>query len=369
MMVLREVFRRPLRTLLSAFGMAGAVALLILGRFGMDSISYYFETVFGREHRQDLTVTFTEPIDARAAGELRRVPGVLASEGVRAVPVRAGFEQRRRDAVLLGLPDRGALQRLMTREGRAQSLPDQGVVITKTLGEVLGLRLGDRIDLQLREGDRRWVRPVVTAFIDESNGLQVYAPRRLVSALSRDVGAVSSVLLRVEPGAVAAVERRLQRSPKVLDIAELKTDVERLREMNASFIDVWTVVSILLAVSVIFGVNYNNARIALAARSRDLASLRVLGYSRREVSRILLGGLAVEVALAIPLGLVLGRIWAEQFMAQSVDPETFRFSTIVSARTYLLATVVALAAALASGLWVRRSLDSLDLIGVLKTRE
>lgn len=369
MMVLREALRRPLRTLMSSFGIAGAVALLILGRFGMDSISYYFETVFRREHRQDLSVVFTHPIAPRAANELLRFPGVLAAEGVRAVPVRASFEQRRRDVVLIGLPDRASLQRLMTRRGQAQPLPEHGVVITKTLGEVLGLKLGQRIDLEVREGDRRRVYPSVTGFLDESAGMQVYATRQLVAQLSGDLGAVSSVLLRVEPDRLLDVERRLRSSPQILDISDTRNEMQRLRDMNASFIDIWTIVSIALSASVIFGVNYNNARIALAARSRDLASLRVLGYSRREVGSVLLGSLALEVGIAIPLGLVLGRVWAEQFMNMSLDPETFRFATTVSAHTYLMAAAVALASALASALWVRRNLNDLDLIAVLKTRE
>jgi len=369
MMVVREVLRRPFRTLLSSLGIAGAVALLILGRFGWDSISHYFEAIFRRQQRQDLSVSFARPIDPRAVGELRRWPGVLAAEGLRAVPVRARFEQRVRDSVLLGLPDQPSLRRLVTRFGRAQDLSKDGVVITTTLGEVLGLRLGDRIDLDVLEGDRRRIRPVVDGFLDEANGLQVYASKQLVAELSGDQGTVSSVLLRVDPPALDEVERRLSRSPQVIDVADAVNDMQRLRDMNASFIDIWTVVSIVLAGSVIFGVNYNNARIALAARSRDLASLRVLGYSQREVAKVLLGGLAVEVGLAVPLGLLLGRVWAEQFMRMSLDPETFRWSVTVSPRTYFMAAAVAIVSAAASALWVRRSLNDLDLIGVLKTRE
>ena len=138
--------------------------------------------------------------------------------------------------------------------------------------------------------------------------------------------------------------------------------------MNGSFMDVWTLVSITLASSVILGVVYNNARIALSARSRDLASLRVLGFSRGEISRVLIGGLAVEVLLAIPIGLWLGKKWGEQFMRQ-VDQETFRWAVVIAPRTYALATAVSLLAATAAALWVRRSLDRLDLIAVLKTRE
>lgn len=369
MMVLREVLRRPLRTLLSSFGIAGAVALLILGHFGWDSVTYYFETLFDREQRQDISVVFREPVAPRAASELRRLPGVVSAEGLRAVPVRARFDQHLREAVLLGLPEHASLRRLLTRSGDAQELPRDGVLVTKTLGELLGLRVGDRIELEPRQGERRLVRPVVTAFLDESNGLQIYAPEQLVSSLSGDLGAVSSVLLRVDPNAIDGVERRLRRSPAVLDIADAHGDAQRMREMNASFIDVWTMVSIVLSASVIFGVNYNNARIALAARSRDLASLRVLGYSRREVGNILLGSLAVEVGIAIPLGLWLGRVWSEWFMTMSIDPETFRWSVHIEPSTYLLATSVALLSALASALWVQRSLGRLDLIAVLKTRE
>ncbi|HXK18252.1 MAG TPA: FtsX-like permease family protein [Polyangiaceae bacterium] len=369
MMVVREVLRRPFRTLLSSLGIAGAVALLILGRFGWDSISHYFEAIFLRQQRQDLSVNFARPIDPRAVGELRRWPGVLTAEGLRAVPVRARFEQRVRDSVLIGMPSESTLRRLVTRFGSAQELSKDGVVITATLGQVLGLRLGDRIDLDVLEGDRRRIRPVVDGFLDEANGLQVYAPKELVAELSGDHGTVSSVLLRVDPLALADVERRLSRSPQVIDIADAVNDMQRLRDMNASFIDIWTVVSIVLAASVIFGVNYNNARIALAARSRDLASLRVLGYSRREVAKVLFGGLAIEVALAVPLGLVLGRVWAEQFMRTSLDPETFRWSVTVAPRTYFMAATVAIVSAAASALWVRRSLNDLDLIGVLKTRE
>jgi putative ABC transport system permease protein len=172
----------------------------------------------------------------------------------------------------------------------------------------------------------------------------------------------------VDPREVASIEDFLRRSPVVIDVSDLHADMLRLYDMNKKAFDVWTLVSTLLAVAVIFGVVYNNARIALAAQSRDLASLRVLGFSRREISRILLGGLAVEVLLAIPIGLLLGLAWAHQF-ASAMDQETFRWQVVIAPHTYAFAAGVALLAAAASALWVRQSLDRLDLIGVLKTRE
>jgi putative ABC transport system permease protein len=242
------------------------------------------------------------------------------------------------------------------------------VLVTQTLGEILDLAVGDRPALEVREGERRTVYPVIVGFIDESIGLQVYGQADLVAALQGDEGAVSSVVMKVEREKIAGVEAELRRSPHVIDVSDARADMERLFDMNASIMNVWTAISIALASSVVFGVVYNNARISLAARGRELASLRVLGFSKREISSILLWGLAIEVLLAIPLGLALGRVWAEQFMA-TVDRETFRWQVVVAPRTYALAVAVTLIGAAASALWVRRKLDHLDLVSVLKARE
>jgi len=368
LMVWREVQRRPLRTLLSSLGIAGAVALLILGRFGLDSLDSYLERTLRREQRQDLAVSFARPVSPRVVGELARLPGVLTAEGQRTVPVRVRHEHRMRDSVLIGMSRTTSLRQLVERGGSRVPIPPDGVLVTTTLARILGVNAGDRLELEIREGERPTVRPVVVGFVDESMGLSVYAPTELLADLEGDLGAVSAALLAVVPSASPAIQERLRRSPQVIDVSELSSDIQRLRDMNGSFMDVWTLVSITLASSVILGVVYNNARIALSARGRDLASLRVLGFSRSEISRVLIGGLAIEVLFAIPIGLWLGKKWSEQFMLQ-VDQETFRWAVVIAPRTYALASAVSLLAAGAAALWVRRSLDRLDLIAVLKTRE
>jgi putative ABC transport system permease protein len=368
LMVLREIQRRPLRTALSASGMAGAIALMILGHFGADSLESYLVSTYRREQRQDLSVTFAQPVDARVVGELSRMPGVLMAEGLHAVPVRVHYENGSRDSVLMGLPPGGTLRQLLGYAGRAVELPDDGMLVSRTLGEILGAHVGDRLELEVREGRRPVIRPVIAGFIDDTVGLTLYARAGVVARLEGDVGAVSTALLKVDRVDLPAVEQRLRRSPRVIDVNDIGNDVDRLRDMNGSMMDIWTLVSITLSACVIFGVVYNNARIALASRSRELATLRVLGLSRAEISSILIGGLAVEVAVAVPAGLWLGWRWSVFFM-RAVDRETFRWAVVVAPTTYVLGAIVALLAAAVSALWVRRSVDRLDLIGVLKTRE
>ena len=370
MMILREVARRPLRTALSALGMAGAIALIILGNFAMDSIDEHFDDVVRREQRQDLSVAFAAPLSRRAARETARAPGVLVAEETRIVPVRIKVDQRMRDTTLVGIPDGSTLRQLVERGlgPGVVTLPPDGILVTKVLGEVLGFGIGDRVEVEVREGKRAVVHPVVVGFVDEATGIQLYARASFVASLVHDTGAVSGALLTIDPPRRAALEERLRRSPRVIDVGDLKEDIARLRAMNSDAMDVWSLMSITLSACVIFGVVYNNARIALATRSRDLASLRVLGMTRAEISSILIGGLAIEVLLAIPLGLVLGRVWSQLFM-QNIDQESFRWTVFITPKTYALAIGVVLFSAAASALWVRRSLDHLDLISVLKTRE
>jgi putative ABC transport system permease protein len=368
MMILRELERRPLRTLLSAVGIAGALALLVLGRFALDSVEAYLEGTLRREQRHDVAVTFDRPVSARAIGELAAVPGVWRVEGLRAVPARLRQGHRARDTAVVGIPRGATLRRVLERGGREVEVPADGILVTAKLAELLGVVVGDRPELELREGGRPVVRPVVAGLVDESIGLQVYARAELVSRLEGDGGAVSAALLTVDPLRLDGVEARLRALPRVLDVSELRAEVQRMRDQQASIEDVRTLVCVGLAAVVIFGVVYNNARIALATRARDLGSLRVLGFRSGDVAGILVGGMVAELALATPLGLWLGRSWARLVLAMA-DQEQFRWVAHVAPSTYVLATFVGVLAAAASALWVRRNVDRLDLVGVLKTRE
>jgi len=368
MMVLRELERRPLRTVLSSLGIASALALLVLGRFALDSVEAYLEGTLRREQRQDLSVSFDRPVSPRALRELAAMPGVRHVEGVRAVPARVRHEHRTRDAVVVGLPAGATLRRPLDRGGGVVTVPADGVLVTTRLGEVLGLRLGDRPEVELREGARPVVRPPVAGFVDESMGLQLYARQEVVARLEGDAGALRSALLTVDPLEAGALQERLRRLPRVIEVSDLRADVRRMRDMQASIEEVRTIVCVGLAVTVIFGVVYNNARIALATRARELGSLRVLGFSSHEIASILIGGMAAELVVALPVGLYLGRRWA-QLVLQGGEQEQFRWVAYVSPSTYVLATLVAALAVAASALWVRRNVERLDLIGVLKTRE
>ncbi len=368
MMVMRELRRRPLRLVLSSIGIAAAVGIMVVGRFSTDSMDNLIDVIFHQEQRGDLTVAFLNPQPVGVEHELELLPGVLDAEGLRVVPVRLRSGPRWRESAISGLPTPSRLRGLVDRNGHTTTLPEKGLVMSAKLAEILAVKVGDAVEAEVREGKRPVLALPIVALIDDSFGLQAYMNiddlhRRLHQELS-----ISLVQLRVDPTQLDELRRRLKKMPTVAQVTVKAVVVERFKGKSAETMRVTTLVLSFFGAIIAIGVVYNNARVALSMRARDLASLRVLGFSQREVTGILLGELAVQMIVGIPLGLLLGNYWCHALMNTN-DPETFRFALHVSSQTYAFAALVAIGAAVVSALLVRRKLSRQDLIEVLKTRE
>ena len=161
---------------------------------------------------------------------------------------------------------------------------------------------------------------------------------------------------------------RFKELPVVASLSMKSLTVNAFLEKIANLVLVSAGILTAFAVIIAAGVVYNAARIALQERAWELASLRVLGFTRDEVSRLLFAELAIELALGIPIGFVFSRQLID-LLARVHSGETFQVPPIIGASTYGMAALVVLAAAIASGLVVRRQIDRLDLVSALKTRE
>jgi putative ABC transport system permease protein len=318
--------------------------------------------------RQDATVTFVEPASARALSEVRSLPGVLHAEPFRAVPARIRFGHRSRPLAVTGLVAKPTLQRVVDRSGRVIELPPAGLVLSKTLAEVLGARAGDTVTVEVLEGARPVLRPAVTGLVDEYMGLSAYMEIDALRRALREGGSLSGAHVQLDEAAEDEFHRRIKATPRVAAVALSRAAYRSFQETLAQNMTIMTVMNLIFAGIIAFGVVYNAARISLSERSRELASLRVLGFTLAEISLILLGELAVLTLLALPVGLAIGyglALW----IVTAFDSEVYRFPMVITSRALAWSCLATIAAAGASGLLVRRKLDGLDLVAVLKTRE
>jgi putative ABC transport system permease protein len=367
-MIWRNLARRPVRALLSTFGMALAVAILVVGFYFVDAIDHLAQLQFRTVQREDVTVLFHDPRPARARHELARLGGVLRAEPFRVVPARIRHGHASRRVPLFGLEPGTELRRIVDAGGATSAVPPEGAVLTAKLAEILGVGPGDTLDVEVLEEGRPTRRVRVAGLADEPIGLNAYMDAGALHRLMREDASVSGAFLRVDARALPALHAELKRMPAVAGATTRLAALQGYEETLARSLGVFTTVLVVFAMVIAAAMVYNAARIALSERGRELASLRVLGFTRGEVSLLLLGEQALLTLAAIPVGFAIGhRLCA--VLAAAYQWELFRMPLVLGPRTYGFAIAVIAAAALGSAAIVRRRIDRLDLVAVLKTRE
>lgn len=367
-MIMRNLERKPLRAVTTAAGIAGSVAILIAGTFWSDAIEWFMDVQFNMVQRAQVNVGFAEPVSRAVRWELERLPGVKQAEVTRAIPVRLRAGHRSYRTAIQGLADDATLLRILDAELREAKPAPGGVLLTTRLAERLGVAPGDEVAAELLEGKRIKAPLRVSGTVRELAGMNAWMRLEDLNRLAREGAMVSGAGLLVDRAQEAALLERLKQMPAAAVVIVNRTLVDTFRETSAKNVLFFTAILSAFAATIAVGVVYNSARIQLAERAWELASLRVLGFTRGEVSVLLLAELALEIAAAIPLGFAAGYGLAALLLAL-MPHEMIEFPLVISRPTYLYAGVVVVAAGVVSALIVRNRIDNLDMVGVLKTRE
>lgn len=366
--IMRNIERKPVRTFLSILGIAVACATMISSGFFKDSVDYMVNVQFVLSQKEDIAVAFTDPTSYKALYALKEMEGVHHAETFRTVPVKIRFGNRSYKTTLNGIEPESRLHPLLNTNLQKVVLPQEGIVLNDYLGEILGVEAGDTVTVEILEGAKTIRQVPVVALVKLYLGVMGYMDITALNRLMKEGDAISGAYLTVDSLQREKLYRSFVDMPRVSGTIVRRNEIRNFYDVQAKGMLFFTFIATLMACSISIGVVYNNARIALSERSRELSSLRVLGYTRGEISYILLGELAIIALAAIPLGFFIG-YWLCAYISQALASDLFRVPMIIEMKTFSLAAAVVLAAASASGLIVRNKLDHLDLVEVLKTRE
>jgi putative ABC transport system permease protein len=367
-MVLRQLERHPIKTAISTAAVALSVAIVVVGNFMQDSIDKVIQSQFFDVQRYDMLVATVEPVEYDAIYELQSLPGVYESEPMRIVSTRLRMRHRSRRVAIRGLLPDSDLMRLIDREGRETRLPPDGLVISKMLADVLHIRAGDVVRIEVLQEKRPVLDIPVAALIDDISGLNAYMDIDALNRHMREGRRVNAAMLATDAFYRSDIYREIKETPRIASVTVKEASVQSFRNTIAQNMNFMRLINLMFSVIIASGVVYNGARISLSERSRELATLRVIGFTRTEISTILLGEIWTITLIAVPFGLLLGYFFA-MLLSVFFQQEVFRFPFVIENSTYGLAAAVVLAASIVSALAVRRQLDHLDLIAVLKSRE
>jgi putative ABC transport system permease protein len=367
-MVLRNIERRPLRTAATIVGAALAVALLASGRFPYDAVDRVLHVEFQLAQRYDILVAFTRQRPVESARELAHLDGVLSAEPFRSAGVRVRRGAASRATTITGVEPTSKLYRLVDTDGREYVPPAGGCAITLWLSRYLGVRPGDTIAVELLEQGGVSRPCVISGVFDPTIGQGIYMSRVALNELLREQDAASGVYIGVAPAHEASVVAQLKDFPGVAGTVSRAATIQNIDEqMRQSMTFVLTLI-ITSACVIAMGVVYNSARIALSERGRELASLRVLGFTTNEVAGMLLGEQATMLAVSLPIGVLLGAAFSLA-LSRGFETERFHFPYVLALGSQLFAMSVVVVSAVLAGLIVRRRVGRLDMVTALRTRE
>jgi putative ABC transport system permease protein len=367
-LILRNLERRPIRAMMSSLGVAFSVAILIVGLFMFDGMDLMLRVEFEIAQREDLTVSFNRDVGSEVRYALQRMPGVTRVEPYQVVPVRLRAGHREREVGITALEPGSRLRRIVGESGAVRPLPLDGMVMSEVLADRLRVERGDTLLVEALTGLRRTEPIVLADVVDDVLGAACYMSTDAVRRLTREGPRASGAYLLTDGQHLDAVSEELKNAPAVASVASPETMLASFqRQLDESlYVAISFIVGFASIISV--AVIYNGTRIALSERGRELASLRVLGFTKQEVATLLFGEQAIITLVAIPVGWAIG--WGLAYLlVTSLNSETYRIPLVVSLSTYAWTAGITLIAATLSGMLVRRRLNRMDLIAVLKTRE
>ncbi len=364
-MFLRHIERRPLRAMVSIVGMSLAISVLTMGTYISDAIDYLIDHQFGAADRYDMSVSFIEPRTTGAVHEIASLPGVINTEPFRVVSARLSHNHRTERQAIIGVPIDPELSRVLDDKGRPIRVPTSGLVLTEALAKQLGAAPGDAVTVEVLEGQRPVLVSRVEGLARSYVGSGAYMSLDALHGVLREGDVASGVHLTFDPRETGAFFARLKDTPQVASTVVKRAALESFENTLAESIMIMRAFNLSFACVIAVGVVYNSARIALAERARELATLRVLGMSRGEIAAIFFGELALLMLAAIPVGLTGGYVLCK-VMSSLMSTETHRIPFVISPGTMAFAVAVVLAAAIVTALDSKRQLDEIDLIAVLK---
>jgi putative ABC transport system permease protein len=367
--ILRNIVRWPARAAMTCGGVACSVGLLVLALQWNDSMDYLARSYFFDAQRQHVMIGLVEPQSTSVVHDVAHLPGVLAVEPMRVVGADLSVGPVTHRGALTGVAAGAVLQPIYDDRRHAEvPVPPGGLVLSTRLADKLGVTIGDNVWIKVLEGRRPLAQVPVVDLVETYIAMPAYLHIDALNRLLKEPPSVEYVSLLVDRRQEASLYAELKELPVVSAVMLRQAAIDSYYDTVVRHLMVFISMFSALACALGFGVAYNSARIALSERGRELATLRVLGFSRGEISYILLGEVGLLIVIALPIGCLLGRLLS-QLMAAAFDSELYRVPLTIEGSTYGVAVVIALAATALSAAIVRTRLDRLNLIEVLKTRE
>jgi putative ABC transport system permease protein len=369
-MVLRNVLRSRLRTAACVFAAAMGASLLVNGFMMQLSLEHLVDFQFRRVMRSDVDLAFKDERGQDALSEAARLPGVDCAEPTLSVACTFINGSHRKKGSVTGLLPNARLTIPRDRHARPIRVPDHGLTFSRTLADALHVKPGDLVGVEPIKGRRRLQYVPVAEISDSYLGASVYANIGYLSRLVDEELAVSGAQLAVDrnPAHRDALYRELKQLPALQSVTARADMIKSLEDTVLENQRIVIGLLVLFAGVMFFGSILNASLVSLAERQREIATLRVLGYTSWEIGSLLLRESMITTTLGTLLGMPLGYLLTVA-IAETYASDLFRMPIVASGGLWMLTMACAVAFGLITHVFVQRAINKMDWLDALKTLE
>lgn len=366
--IFRNIFQRPRRLIMIVLGMATALGIIVTSLSWNDMITHLLETQFQKIQREDISITFLHPVSENGLQELKGMDGIIAVEGIRSVPVRIRYLNRNKELALIGRPANSKMYQTLDLNFKKTTIPESGLILGRYFHSKWGLVAGDRVVVEVLEGDQKSFDLKIAGFSDEMLGLSASMNIHFLWKLLGEQTGYNEAMIKTDPKKLSQLYVRLKATPKIVSVLLKNSMYKGFQNTMGEIIRITSIVLIGFALSIAIGVIYNSIRVNFSERSWELASLRVLGFEKGDVFFILFAEVFLQVILCLIPGCFFG-YWITVLTLKGIHTETFALPVIIYSHTYLKAVLIILFSLSISSWQVFRMIDKLSLVDALKSRE
>jgi len=367
-MIFRQIERKPLKSFLTTIGISFACGIMMVSGFQGGSIGEMIHVQYNLSQREDATIYFAEPTNNNSLNSLRSIPGIEYAESFRMINANLKFEHRSYRMGINGVPEKSHISHILDTNLQRINIEKEGVVLTDYLADILKVKTGDILTIEVLEANRPTIEVPVVGIAKQYLGINAYMPRAYLNRVLKEGNVISGAYLKVDEIHEKSVYRQLKGMPQTAGVVTTKSSVAGFMDTIENTILLFSLISSFLAATIAFGVIYNSLQISLSERSRELASLRVLGFHKSEIAYILLGEQGLLTLFAIPIGFVFG-YWMSSYIAMTSASDLYRLPLVLQTDVYALAATIVILSSIISAMMLWRKMTRLDMVAVLKAKE
>ena len=365
-LVLRGIARNRRRFALATLGVILTFALILFAVYFFNVWDLVIASQFGEMENYDYAVTFRQPVSSQVTTEMSSLAPISAIEPFRELPFQVVWGWREQTIMAKALPQSTELYQFKNTAGEQVALPSEGVFLSQGFAKSMGINEGDLIELSSYATQGETFQVPVKAIVNQYLGSGLYLSEEQLARLTGQKGIFSGVVLNSSAD-IKAIFQNMGNIEVIYSGADLVAIFSEYGAMIVASIGFIVFLGGLLG----FAILYNTLSVSIAERKRELSALRVLGFSQKEIFRLLVRENIIALLIGIFLGAPLGKAMIVGLMnaiLMGSTGEMFYFPTGISLDSYFFTAVLVSGFMGLTLVVIRRKVYSLDFLEALSNR-